>query len=253
MKIKKYALLVLLAGAATVCSLILLFIMSGGSIAHPMEYPNKQGFEQAVIWFEIIRSPDEVQQVLGDPSTSEGIALRRVVDTINTYDFIFMICYPLLFAALIVFVHAILINKGYRVPYGRMLIIIGLVLSAIMLLGDAYENVQLFKISAYKNISDIKPEIITTLQVATRIKNVPIFLSSLILTYLYILYFRKSLGILLPGIYCVSALLGFVAISVGSARFLIEAAYSISFVAWLISIVHGGIWYVRSRKDASLA
>jgi hypothetical protein len=248
MKLKKFSLLVLLAGGAMIASLVLLTSMSGG-VTRPSEYPNNQGFTQAIIWFELLQSPEEVGHVLGDPSTNEGIRLRQVMDTVNRYDFLYMVWYPLLFIALIIFVHGLLVNKGYQLSYGRIVVIVGVVLSVGMFLGDVYENLQLFKISAYKSISDIKPEIITTLQIATRIKNVPIFLCSLIVAYFYILYFKKSWGLVLPVIYVVSALLGFVAITVGSARFLLEASYGLLAVGWIVSIVHSGVWYVRSRKS----
>jgi Na+-translocating ferredoxin:NAD+ oxidoreductase RnfA subunit len=73
-------------------------------------------------------------------------------------------------------------------------------------------------------------------------------LSSLILAYFYFLYFRRTWGIFLPVIYCLSALIGFVAINIDSARFLVETSYGLLGVGWLVSIVHGGLWYVRSGK-----
>lgn len=251
MKIKQYSLLVLLAGGAMIASFVLLTVMSGGS-ARPVEYPNEQGFKQAIIWFELVQSPEEVEQVLGDPSTGEGMRMRQIMDTVNTYDFLYMICYPLLCAALILFVYTLLTSTGHHLPYGRMLLIAGFVLSAIMFLGDVFENIQLFKLSASTDIAGIEPGVITTLQVATRIKNVPIFLSSLLLAYLYIVYFGKSWGIILPVIYACAALLGLIGITIGPARFLVETSYSLVALGWLVSIVHGGIYYVKSGKAAAV-
>lgn len=247
MKIKQYSLLVLLAGGAMIGSFVLLTIMSGG-IARPVEYPNEQGFKQAIIWFELVQSPEEVKQVLGDPSIGEGIRMRQVMDTVNTYDFLYMVCYPLLCAALILFVYNLLTSTGHHLSYGRILLIGGFILSAIMFLGDVFENVQLFKLSAFTDISEIKPQLITTLQIATRIKNVPIFLSSLLLAYFYVLYFGKSWGIILPVIYASAALLGLVAITIGPARSLVETSYSLVALGWLVSIVHSGVCYARTKE-----
>lgn len=248
MKLKKYSLLVLLAGFAMIATFILLAVESGGGVVHPLEYPNQPGFSQAIIWFELLQSPEEVKQVIGEPSTDEGIRLRHVMDTINKYDFLYMVCYPLLFAALVVFVHALLVNKGYQMSHGRTLVFIGLFLSAVMFVGDVLENIQLLKISAYSNLSDIKPNLLTTLQIATRIKSVPIFLVSLLLAYFYILYFGLSFSVILPIVYCSSAILGLIGISFGSARFLVETSYSLLALVWFLSIIHGGVWYLRSKK-----
>ena len=69
MTTKRYALFVLIAGIATFASLILMVAMSGGEVAKPAEYPNREGFTQAIFWLEMVRSPEEVRSVLGEPGT----------------------------------------------------------------------------------------------------------------------------------------------------------------------------------------
>ncbi len=247
MKTRRYSLFVLLAGIATFASMIFMIAMSGGEIARPAEYPNKEGFTQAIFWFEMVRSPEEVGSVLGDPGSPEGTKLRRVMDSTNRYDYIFMVCYPLLIAALFLFLNRRLADDGRRLQFGTALVTAGICLSAVVMFADAYENIQLFRLAAYTDLTNIDPGVITQLRIATNIKSGAITIAGLLLVYLYAVYFKKSWGILLSVIYAVSVVLGALALAVSSRRALIEPGATIGMIGWLISTVHGGYWFFRKN------
>jgi hypothetical protein len=244
-KSRRYSLFVLLAGIATFASMIFMIAMSGGEIARPVEYPNKEGFTQAIFWFEMIRSPEEVRLVLGDPGSPEGIKLRHAMDMTNRYDYIFMVCYPLLIAALFLFLNRRLADEGRRPQYGPALVTAGICLSAVMMFADAYENIQLFRLAAYTDLTKIDPGVITQLMIATNIKSGTITIAGLLLVYLYAIYFKKSWGILLPFIYAVSVVIGALALIAGSLRALVETGATIGMIGWLISTIHGGYWFFK--------
>lgn len=248
MKSRRYSLFVLLAGIATFASLIFMIAMSGGEIARPAEYPNKEGFTQAIFWFETVRGPEEVRSVLGDPGSPEGAALRRAMDITNTWDYIFMVCYPLLFASLFLFLNRRLADDGRRLTYGTALVTAGICLSAVVMFADAYENIQLFKLAAYADIADIDPGVITRLRIATNIKSGMIAIIGLLIVFLYAVYFKKSWGMALTIIYAVSVVLGALALTVGSQRALIEKGATLGMIGWLISTVHGGYWFFRKDR-----
>jgi hypothetical protein len=248
MNTRRYALFVLLAGIATFASLLLLIGMSGGEIARPAEYPNKEGFTQAIFWFEMVRSPEEVRSVLGDPADPAGIRLRHAMDMTNRYDYIFLVCYPLLFAALFLFLNRRLADTGRRLPHGTILVTAGICLSAVVIFADAYENIQLLTLTACTDIGKIDPGIITRLMISTRIKSGAITAAVLLLICFYVMYFRKTWGLLLPLIYAVSAALGIIALTVISRRALVETSASIGMVGWLLSTIHGGYWFFKKSS-----
>lgn len=248
MKTKRYALFVLVAGIATVASMLFLIAMSGGEIARPAEYPNKEGFTQAIFWFEMARSPEEVMSVLGDPASPGGIRLRHAMDMTNTYDYIFLVCYPLLILALFLFLNRRITDAGIRVPYARMLVTAGICLSVIILFADAYENIQLLKLTAYTAQAHIEQSTLAQLMIATNIKSGGISCAGILLVYLYAMYFRGSWGILLPLIYAVSVILCIIALTVSSQRALIEIGASIGMFGWIISAIHGGYWYFKKQS-----
>lgn len=248
MKSRRYSLFVLLAGIATFASLIFMIAMSGGEIARPAEYPNNEGFTQAIFWFEMVRSPEEVRSVLGEPGSPEGTALRRAMDITNTWDYIFMVCYPLLFVSLFLFLTRRLADDGRRLAYGTALAAAGICLSAVVMFADAYENIQLFKLAAYADIADIDPGVITLLRIATNIKSGVIGIIGLLIVFLYAVYFKKSWGTALTVIYALSVVLGALALTVGSQRALIEKGATLGMIGWLISTVHGGYWFFRKAR-----
>jgi len=113
------------------------------------------------------------------------------------------------------------------------------------MIADAYENTRLFRLSAYTDLSNIDPGVISQLMIATNIKSGAITIAGLLLVYLYAMYFKKSWGILLPLIYALSVALGTLALIAGSMRALIETGATIGMIGWLISTVHGGYWFFR--------
>ncbi|MBP7738793.1 MAG: hypothetical protein KA369_22675 [Spirochaetes bacterium] len=247
MRSKRYALFVLIAGIATFASLILMIALSGGEIARPAEYPNKVGFSQAIFFFEMARSPEEIKSALGEPSTETGIRLRHAMDMTNRLDYIFLVCYPLLLIALILFLRSRLDDTGQKPPLVTTLTAAGICLSIIVIFADAYENQQLLKLTAYADLSRIDPAVITKLIVSTNIKSGAITAAGLIIIYFYVLIFKKSPGILIPLLYAVSAVLGITALTASSRRALIETAASLNMIGWLVSTIHGGYVFWRSR------
>ncbi|MCP4131068.1 MAG: hypothetical protein GY754_08820 [bacterium] len=251
MKIKKYALLVLLTGIATFLIMIFITIKSGGEIIRPAEFPNSQGFTQAIFFFEFINSPAEVKQVLGDPATEAGKRLRLGMDTTNRYDFIFLFLYPLLYIVLFLFLHKKIIHDGNGTDYNRYLLILGIIFAFIIIFGDIYENTLLLDISSRNNLDTIGTPLISRLQIAVRIKSIAINGATLLLAYFYLRYFGKSWKLLLPIVYSISTILSIIAISVSSLRYLVETAAAIGMLCWLISTIHGGYWVFKTGKNPS--
>jgi hypothetical protein len=248
METKRYALFVLLAGLATVATMALMIAMSGGEIARPAQYPNKQGFTQAIFWFEMVRSPQEVFEVLGAPNSPEGMHLRETMDATNRYDYLFLVCYPLLIASLFLFLGRLADDAQRPLPLGKIIVAAGLVLSAVTLFADAYENIQLLKLTSYTDVASIDNGIIARLIIATNVKSGAISCAGVLLVYCYALYFRKSWGILLPLLYAASTLLGVIALAVPSQRALIEKGASLGMTGWIISTIHGGYWFFKKRR-----
>ncbi len=248
MNIKKYAFAVLFVGIATFAAMLFLTAMSGGEIVRPAEYPNEQGFTQAIFFFEFLNNPQEVQLALGDPKTDEGKSIRQAMDALNTYDFLFMVLYPLLIAVLILFLHKKIIYEGYEISQNRLLMWMGAIFAVLMCLSDLYENIQLFKISSFISLSAISDDLIGTLRVTTRIKNITIGGGTLILIYFYTVYFKKSWKLLLPLIYLISVLISVVAITFSSQRYLIEVAATLGMFGWLVSTIHAGYWSFKAGK-----
>ena len=247
MKTKRYALFVLIAGILTFASMALMIAMSGGEVPRPATYPNKEGFTQAIFWFEVVRSPEEVFEVLGDPGTSEGASLRHSMDMTNRYDYLFMACYPLLIAALILFLERLASDARRPLPLGRIIVAAGIVLSVIMFFADAYENVQLLKLTSYADIAGIDRGIITRLIIATNVKSGAISCAGILLVYCYAMYFRKSWGTLLALLYAVSIALGIAAMLIPSQRALLEKGATLGMTGWLISTIHGGYRFFKKK------
>jgi hypothetical protein len=245
---KKYSLFVLLSGIATFATMILLIAISGGEVAKPAEYPNKQGFTQAIFFFEMAQTPEEVKAVLGDPSSPEGARMREIMDTVNRYDYLFMACYPLLIAALFLFLKQRMADSGRPPPRAGLLAAAGICLCAVMLAADAYENLQLFKLTAVTDLGKMDPTVISRLMLATRLKSGAITLSGCILVYFYVRYFRRSWKLSLPLIYSISVVLGVIALSATSQRALIETGATIGMMGWIISTIHGGYWFFRKAS-----
>lgn len=238
--------MLLIAGIATFASLILMIAMSGGEIARPAEYPNKNGFTQAIFWFEMVRSPEEVRSVLGEPGTGIGIRLRRAMDMTNTYDYIFLVCYPLFIGSLFLFIDRLLAESGRRPRFGTALLSAGICLSAVIIAADAYENVQLLALTAYTDLSKIDPAVLTKLIISTNVKSGTITAAGIMLTFYYALYFKKSRGLLLAVLYAISTALSFIALTVPSQRALIETGASLGMIGWLVSTIHGGYWFFKN-------
>lgn len=235
--VKKTSFLVLLAGILTLLSVILMTVMAGDN-PPPHTMPNEWGFRKAILWFELARSPDEIFAVLGDPATEDGKNLRIVMDTMNRYDYGFMVCYSLFNATLFIFAGVLNRWRSRRVFGSSILINAGLILSLAMLLGDALENVQLLKLTGFMTVKEIPDALIGSLQIWTRVKWFSIFLSCLLLGLSYSSYFGRSAGFLLAVCYTTAAISGFFSITLPWARSLAEIASNVLAIAWLISLLH---------------
>jgi hypothetical protein len=89
---RKAAGAVVITGLATLASLGLMQLKSGPALP-PHTMPNDAGIKSSMLWLELAVDRDEVFANLGPSTTDEGVARRRQLDTINYYDFGFMVCY----------------------------------------------------------------------------------------------------------------------------------------------------------------
>lgn len=239
------ALAVVVAGVATLLSVVLMRTQSGPELP-PYMRTNPEGFKSAMLWFELAGSREEVFQVLGPVNSPEGSALRRQLDTANYYDFAFMTCYSLYNAALIFFVTHLNVYRLRYLLQLKVFFILGLILSAAMLIGDIIENLQLLDMTKATVPDAISLSTLTTLQYWTRIKWGAIFIVALMLCAGYASYFRRIPTLFVPAVYAVAGISGLVAISLPNARPLLEivGAPAIA-VAWTASLAHAAVVAVR--------
>lgn len=238
-QIKGSAGYVLLSGILIIISLSVIMIFGGNPA--PAEFPNAPGFNSAIYWFELIHTPEEVFQVLGRPGTEIGQVLRDSIDKINKYDYLFMLFYSIFYASLFYMLYLIA-NKNKIILYS------GLILCVVMLIGDAYENILLFKLSSYGSIEEIQAGTVFSLKIWTRIKWTAIFISSMLASYNYIIYFGRSAALILPVLYIICSVIGLISISVFDLRFFLEFSSNLLGLCWLISIIHSGYIYYRHEK-----
>ncbi|MBF0225131.1 MAG: hypothetical protein HQK76_06720 [Desulfobacterales bacterium] len=241
---KRSALLVLISGTAMFLSLLLMLILSGEN-PHPATYPNTHKFNFAIYWFELADHESEINQILGEPSTEIGTHLRKVINIINKCDYLFMVSYSLLFACLFVFFYSVNKNLSPNSLIIDLLLFSGLLLSAIMLIGDIIENMQLFKLADYGINPEIRIDTISSLKLWTRVKWIAIFTASILIAISCVLKEKKLFRISLAALYIISAILGIISISLFSARFLLEYSSNILGLAWLISTIYCGVFFFK--------
>ncbi len=187
----------------------------------PATYPNERGFKNAIYWFELVDSPEELFLVLGDPATEIGKQLRAGMDKLNRYDFGYMAGYAPFYASLFLFILVILGDRNGK--YGKIVLYTGLALSAAMLVGDVCENVVLFKLSAYQNIAEVNRSTVTMLQIFTRIKWFAILIAGILLAFRYLRYFFSRIaGAVYAILFLVPSIMGFWAFASPSKGNLLE-------------------------------
>jgi hypothetical protein len=242
-KIIVIASLVIILGLASFGLLGFLISMGGPEPLRPATYPNKPGFQNAMIWFELAASKQEVFQVLGDPGNPQGSHIREVMDKENTYDYGYMVAYSLLcifIAALVFYLNQ---NKPDIANTKSWIFYFCIFICIAMLAGDAMENVQLLKLTKYAGMDDINDAVVTALNIWTRVKWGAIFIYAMIMAFAYGTYFRgkKFPQALFVIAYGSSAIIGIISLSIMNMRYLAEPASYLIALSWLLSIVHAGI------------
>jgi hypothetical protein len=234
-----------LTGCATLASVIVMRVAAGPEVP-PHAYPNTYGFKSTMLWFELAASVDEVFENLGTPESETGQARRLQLDTANRYDFAFMVCYSLYNAALIYFVTHLNVYRFTELLRLRVFLVLGILLSLAMLVGDVIENQQLLMLTRLRFNDEISAYVVNRLQYWTRVKWGAIFAVCLMLSAGYTAYFRRIPTLLLPAIYAVAGVTGFVSIAIPEGRFLLERVGSPAIaLAWTISLIHGAIVLFR--------
>lgn len=241
--IKKAALIAMAVGILTFAAYGLMAAMGGGS-PKPATFPNEPGFKMTIIWFEVVNSADELFQALGDPATEQGKTLRAAMDRVNGNDYIFMILYSALNAALLYLLFVRGREKGLIPSTLRLLFGVGLAFAVVALFGDVFENVQLLELTGYKTVGEVSSGTIFLLQLFTRVKWFSLFLVCVFLAVGYAASSGKR-GTLLILLYAAAAVTGLLSFTVPSLRSLLEMSATLLGVSWLASTVHAGILYFR--------
>ncbi len=224
-----------ITGLATLISASL--VLSLGQ-PEPYQKVNAAGFTNAILWFELVDNPAEVFDVLGVPN-SEGLALRATLDQINRLDFVFLACYSLFNAALIVFVRHLNTYRFNDLLRLTTFLVLGLLLSAGMFVGDYIENGHLLAFTKAKSVADISIDDFNDLWYWTRVKWASIAGVCLMLSVGYVAYFRRIPTLLLSVAYTVAGVAICVAISLPDARWIIERyGVPVLTAAWIVSLFH---------------
>ncbi|MDZ4860229.1 MAG: hypothetical protein SGI88_14730 [Candidatus Hydrogenedentes bacterium] len=249
---KRAALMVVLSGAATIVSVIVMRAAAGTELP-PHSTHNPEGFRSAMLWFELAASREEVFAVLGPAHLPDGVARRKQLDTANYYDFAFMVCYSIYNACLIYFVTQLQLYRLTTLLKLRVFLALGLSLAAAMLAGDIVENVQLLAMTKAPDSVDIPDASVLTLMYWTRVKWGAIFVTCLMLCAGYASYFRRIPTLSLSAMYAVAGVTGLVSISLPNARPLLETIGSPAIaLAWATSLVHAIGFLVRGPASFPL-
>ncbi len=164
---------------------VLMLIQAG----MPKPKPNAR-FQSVILDFELVRSKSEAYSLLGDYREKQGQEIRQTLDRINLYDFPFILSYSAYTLTILLFLRS-------RLPAGqniflrnKIILYLGIALSALMCLGDILENTQLLKITEAVTADAISDSNIKNLIIWTNIKWTSIFLSCILISVFY--HFEKS-------------------------------------------------------------
>ncbi len=237
----------LISGILTFFLIVVMFVLGGNP--KPAEFPNEFGFTAAIYWLEVTESPAELFRVLGDPATETGRDLRAGMDSVNRVDFAFMAAYSLFMALLALMLQGLLLHRDGPVPAVRAFVLAALAMSIVMFLGDIMENIQLLKLTKFQASGDVDGDVISSLMMFTRFKWFAIFLGSLMLASLYILWFRKRIpAALFALLFGASGIIGFISFLAPGMKALLELSSNLLGAAWLAATIHAGV-VVSGRKD----
>lgn len=244
---RRGAITVILAGVFTLVTAAAMLIYSGSS-PQPHNFPNEEKFQTAMVWLELSRTPQEAFEVLGPAESPRGQKIRTAIDRANYVDFVFLLAYPLLSAAVFVFLHILHLNYT-RGPFASAKFAnFAIALSAVMTIADAAENIQLLKITAATAPQDLSQSTFTLLIVFTYAKWTALFVASLLAGMSLAGYFGFSFGLIVALCYAMAGGVGLVGLY-APARHLVELTTGPLAVAWLLSLIHAGLILAAKPKD----
>jgi hypothetical protein len=228
-----YAWLVVVTGAATTIFSIALWLLTKD--------------KGVMVDFELAKSWSDVYSILKDISDPAA-----ALDPQLKVDYGFLLSYPLLNAALFLFVRQ-LAPAGSWVRH-PLVLAVGLALAVLMLMGDAVENAELLsltKLPATPELSVPAPlfaQILCTLGLFSRLKWAALGVSSVILGLSFLavppesLFFRGA-GYLLLASFVVAGGLCLWGVAMGQAQ-PIKTSVLVFGVPWLLSMAEAG-WVLR--------
>lgn len=220
---------------------------SGGS-PRPYSGQNKYGFQTAIVWLELVQTPQEIFSVLGPIDSTQGNALRQSMDQINKYDFLFMFFYTLFFTALLIMLWSLVSDSSVlkQKNRSRWIQVIIIFLGCAMLLGDVQENRQLFVLTWAPSVEaftadGILSSSLTKLILWTYVKWAALFTACAMGAYfLYIIQpesYKRLWSILPANVFAAAAFLGFLGLHVEIWKALVESAALLMFLGWFSSVV----------------
>ncbi len=246
--VKKTSFLAFAAGILTFLVWTLMLVMAASN-PPPAVMPNEPGFQTAILWLELADNPAEIFQILGDFSSSQGQSVRKILDTMDRFDYGFMVMYSIFSASLFIFTSTLNSQKNRKFYSGKIFVNTGIFLAAAMLVGDALENVQLLKLTSYSSVESIPDSVILALKIWTRVKWFALFISCLLLGMSYSSYFGRSRGFLLALLYTTTGIFGLFALIWPPGRHFVEYASTLMGAAWFFSLIHSGVVYFRKEKN----
>jgi len=130
-------------------------LVIGMSIVLLMVFPSKapwmmDGFFTPIIAFEFVQSQSEVYQLFGLPDSPDQLSMIKAMDFGNRLDYIYMVLYT---SFLFFFSFVCAKNTGQKHYYA------GSMLSFVILVADALENIQLLRITAKITSQDFGKEL----------------------------------------------------------------------------------------------
>lgn len=249
---KHAAVLVLFTGILTLLIAVGLLVISGNPApladaryADPgreVESP----FTSAILWLELVRTKNEVFQVLGDPTEPAGRDLRASMDILNWADYLFLPSYSALNAAAFLLVFA-LNRRSRRNVFGSSgFFYIGLVLAGTMMVADALENVALLRLTGYDGPAAIPDGDMLWLAISTHVKWGALWAACVLLGMGYASYFGPRWALILPLFYAAAGVLGVMSLLVPAALPLLELGANLMSLGWLASLIHAGFVFRSS-------
>jgi hypothetical protein len=228
--------------AAGVVTLVLSIAMAlAGSASHPATSQGNPGFTSAVLWLELVRSPEEAFAALGSPVPG-GDVLRARIDRVNRIDLVFLVAYSLLnCGALWIFAA----GARRRPGPGRPLATLALSLALVMAVGDAVEDAQLFVLTRARGPGDVGAEVISLLRCFSDAKWTALFVALGVGGALWALPRRSSRVAWIAAVPLASAAIGLVGIwsipvTGVDLRYLTEAATGGMSLCWLLALI--AVW-----------